>query len=185
LTLIEKTALRPTLVIFFITMTYGAIVSFIALYASQRGISNIGSFFTVYALSLAIFRPIAGYLSDKRGFDFVVIPGIILIGFAMILLYFATSILWFLVAAIVYGAGFGTVQPSLQALTVVISSPERRGSANATFFTGFDLGIGLSSIMWGAVAEVTGYSLIYILSVIPVMAALISYLLLGRKIRTE
>ena len=184
LSLIEKAAFRPTLVIFFITMTYGAIVSFIALYASQRGIGNIGSFFTVYAVSLAIFRPLAGRLSDKRGFDFVVIPGIIFIGFAMILLYFAASIQWFLVAAFVYGAGFGTVQPSLQALAIILSSPERRGSANATFFTGFDLGIGLSSIMWGVVAEVTGYSLIYMLSLVPVMAALISYVLLGRNTRT-
>ncbi|MDD4334212.1 MAG: MFS transporter [Desulfotomaculaceae bacterium] len=181
LSLIEKAALRPTLVIFFVTMTYGAIVAFIALYAAQRGISNIGSFFTVYAVSLTIIRPLAGSLSDKRGFDVVVIPGIILILMAMILLYFAAGIKWFLIAAVVYGAGFGAVQPSLQAMAIVFSPPERRGAANATFFTGFDLGIGISSIMWGVVAGITGYSLMYLLSVIPVLAALVSYLLVGRR----
>lgn len=179
--LIEKAALRPTLVIFFVTMTYGGIVAFIALYAAEKGISNIGSFFTVYAATLAITRPFAGRLSDKKGFDIVVIPGIISIIIAMVLLYFAAGIQWFLLAAVVYGIGFGTVQPSLQALAVLKSPGERRGAANATFFTGFDLGIGLSSIMWGVVAEFTGYSLIYLLSVIPVLAALACYLLLGRK----
>ncbi len=81
--MIEKAPLRPTIVIFFINMTYGAIVAFIAFYAAQRGICNIGMFFTVYAVSLAVIRPLAGRLSDKRGFDQVVVPGIILIVIAI------------------------------------------------------------------------------------------------------
>jgi MFS family permease len=176
LSLIEKAALRPSLVVFFLTMTYGAIVAFLALYALQGGISNIGPFFTVYALALAVSRPLAGRLADQQSFDAVVIPGIILVAIAMVLLSRAHSLSGFLLAAVVYGAGFGAVQPSLLALAIVLSPPQRRGAANATFFSGFDLGIGLSSIMWGAVAEVTGYSLMYLLTVLPVAAALICYL---------
>lgn len=182
--LIERTALRPALVVFFITMTFGGIVAFLALYALQLGISNIGPFFTVYALALAVSRPLAGRIADQRGFDVVVIPGIIMVAIAMVLLSRAQSLPGFLLAAMVYGAGFGAVQPSLQALAIVLSPPQRRGAANATFFSGFDLGIGLSSIMWGAVAEVTGYSLMYLLSVIPVVAALMSYLI-GRQPAAE
>ncbi len=181
LKLVEKNALRPALTIFFVTMTYGAIVSFIALYAAQKGIVNIGIFFTVYALSLAVFRPLSGRLTDMKGFDFVVIPGIIMVGLAMIILFFAESLKWFLFAAVIYGAGFGTVQPSLQALAILISPPERRGSANATFFSGFDLGIGSSAVMWGIVSEFTGYSLMYLLSVIPVLLALFIYIYLGKR----
>ena len=180
-TLIEKAALRPTIVIFFITITYGAVVTFIVLYAAQLGIGNIGSFFTIYALTLAFARPICGRLSDKIGYDFVVIPGIILVAAAMFLLYFAGSMQWFWLVAVFYGAGFGAVQPALQALAVINVPPQRRGLANGTFFTGFDLGIGLSSIMWGVVAGVTGYSIMYLLATIPAMAALVSYLLLGRN----
>jgi len=178
--LMEKAALRPTMVIFMITMTYGAIVSFLALYADQRGIENIGPFFTVYAISLAISRPLFGRLADKLGFDLVVIPGIICIMTAMFLLSQASTMGMFLLAAIIYGAGFGAVQPSLQALAIVATSPQRRGSANATFFTGFDLGIGLSSIMWGAVAQVTGYSLMYLWAAVPAFVALNIYFWTGR-----
>ncbi|NLL17991.1 MAG: MFS transporter [Clostridia bacterium] len=179
-TLVEKASLRPTLVIFLITMTYGSIVSFLALYAVQQGIENIGPFFTVYALSLAVFRPLSGRLADKYGFDLVVIPGILLIMGGMLLLHRAGTLEMFILTAIFYGAGFGAAQPSLQALAVVAAPPQRRGSANATFFTGFDLGIGLSSIMWGAVAQVIGYSLMYLWAVIPAGIALVVYVLLGR-----
>lgn len=179
--LIEKSAVRPTIVMFFITMTYGAVVAFIALYAAQRGIGNIGSFFTIYALTLTLARPICGRLADKIGFDYIIIPGVILIAAAMFLLYFANSMQWFWLVAILYGAGFGATQPALQALAVISVPPQRRGLANGTFFTGFDLGIGLSSIIWGAIASVTGYNVMYVLASIPGMAALVSYLLLGRK----
>lgn len=170
--LIEKDALGPSLVIFFITMTYGAVVSFLAIYAGELGISNVGLFFTIYAIALAISRPIAGRLSDKKGFDIVVIPGIILIIIAMFLLYSADNLSWFLIAGVVYGLGFGAVQPSLQALAIIATSPEKRGGANATFFTGFDLGIGLSSIMWGIIAGAIGYSLMYLCAVIPALVGL-------------
>ena len=43
--IIEKAAIVPGLTIFFVSLTLGAIVSFIALYANQQGIKNIGPFF--------------------------------------------------------------------------------------------------------------------------------------------
>ncbi|HZJ85365.1 MAG TPA: MFS transporter [Syntrophomonadaceae bacterium] len=170
--LIEKDALVPSLVVLFITMTYGAIVSFLAIYAGELGISNIGLFFTIYAIALTITRPIAGRLADKRGFDLVVIPGISFITIAMVLLFFANSMTWFLVAAVVYGIGFGSTQPALLALAIVKTSPKKRGGANATFFTGFDLGIGIGSIMWGLIVGMVGYSWMYLLATIPALIGL-------------
>lgn len=179
--LIERSSLRPTVVIFLVTMTLGAVVAFLAIYARQRGIENIGLFFTVYAVSLAFVRPLAGRLADRHGFDWVVIPGLLFLMAAMFLLYRASTLEAFLMAAVVYGAGFGSVQPSLQALAIVAAPAERRGSANATFFSGFDLGIGLSSMMWGAVAQVAGYSQMYLWAAAPAAVALAVYLFLGRN----
>ncbi|SCM79158.1 Arabinose efflux permease family protein [uncultured Sporomusa sp.] len=172
---IETSAVNATIIILLITMTYGAIVSFIALYAAERGITNIGSFFTVYAVFLAITRPFSGKIADKKGFDFVIIPGIILIIFAMGCLYIANQLGIFLLAAAIYGVGFGMVSPSLQALSVMNAPANRRGTANGTFFTGFDLGIGISSILWGAVAQVTGYSFMFLYTILPCLLALFIY----------
>jgi len=64
--IIERSAILPAIVIFFVTMTYGAIVSFIALYAGQKQIENIGLFFTIYAVALLISRPYFGRLTDRK-----------------------------------------------------------------------------------------------------------------------
>ncbi|EAX47638.1 major facilitator superfamily MFS_1 [Thermosinus carboxydivorans Nor1] len=181
--LLEKAALRPALVIFFVTMTYGAVVSFLALYAAQQGIDNIGPFFTVYAIALAVARPLSGRLADRRGFDIVVIPGVVLIMVAMFLLYLANSFAWFLAAGIVYGIGFGAVQPGLQAMSVLKAPPNRRGAANATFFIGFDLGIGFSSVLWGLVSQAFGYKAMYLWTVVPALLALSIYIIIGRRMQ--
>lgn len=177
--LYERKAYKPAVVIFFITLTYGSVVTFIALYAAQFQIENIGIFFTVYALTLLVSRPTFGRLADKKGFNSAMIPGIIFVGITMIILFFANNLPLFLLAAVTYGVGFGAVQPSLQAMAVYDVPPWRRGAANGTFMSGFDLGIGMGSMIWGMVAKYTGYSLMYLLAVIPVIIAFVLYFKIG------
>lgn len=178
--LYEREAYKPTVIIFFITLTYGSIVSFIALYAARFNIENIGVFFTAYAVTLLFSRPLFGRLADKKGFDYSMIPGIICIGLTMVVLFFAQNLYFFLAAAVLYGIGFGAVQPSLQAMAVYNVTPQRRGAANGTFMSGFDLGIGIGSIIWGMTAKAFGYSTMYLLTIIPVLIALGIYVYLGK-----
>jgi MFS family permease len=172
----ERSAILPAIVIFFITMTYGSIVSFIALYAGQKQIENIGLFFTVYAAALLISRPYFGRLTDRKGTSFAVLPGIIFVILSMGLIYFANSLIVFLIAGFIYGIGFGAIQPALQAMSVRNVNQSRRGAANATFFLGFDLGIGAGAIMWGIIAENLGYQIIYLLSIIPAIIGALIYI---------
>ncbi len=180
----ERSAILPAVVIFFITMTYGAIVSFIALYAGQKQVENIGLFFTVYAAALLISRPYFGRLTDRKGTPFAVLPGILCVIVSMSLIYFANSLMAFLIAGI-YGIGFGAVQPALQAMSVRKVDNTRRGAANATFFLGFDLGIGAGAILWGIIAEHLGYQLIYLLAIIPAVVGALIYIrsIIGGKKR--
>ncbi len=174
--IVERTAILPATVIFFVTMTYGAIVSFIALYADQRQVENIGLFFTVYAAALLISRPYFGGLTDKKGASFAVLPGIIFVIISMLLIYLANSLTAFLIAGFIYGIGFGAIQPALQAMSVSKVNPSRRGAANATFFLGFDLGIGAGAIIWGIIAEKFSYQLIYLLAIIPAIVGALVYI---------
>ena len=173
--IIEKSAILPAVVIFFVTMTYGAIVSFIALYAGQRQVENIGLFFTIYAVALLISRPYFGRLTDRKGTSFAVLPGIICVILSMFLICSANSLIVFLIAGFIYGIGFGAIQPALQAMSVRKVDHLRRGAANATFFLGFDLGIGAGAILWGIIAEHYGYQLIYLLAIIPAIVGALVY----------
>ena len=178
--LFEKCAFRPSLVIFFVTMSYGSVVSFLALYAGEKGIANIGVFFTVYAVTLALTRPVSGMLLDRKGYDVVVYPGMVAIAAAMLLLSRAEYLGMFLLAGVFYGIGFGSVQPSMQALTVRNVAFHRRGAANGTFFSAFDLGIAVGALLWGAVSQAVGYSQMYLWTTLPVLTALILYWVSGR-----
>jgi MFS family permease len=166
--------------VFFVTMTYGTVVSFLALYAQTMNVTNVGPFFTMYAITLMITRPLFGRIADKKGFDTVMLPGYSLCPSKMLILFAARNRPVFMLAGVVYGIGFGAVQPSLQAMSVRGIPPFRRGAANRTFFTGFDLGIGLGSALW-VVAQLQAYNMLYLWACVPTLISLIFYYAIGRE----
>lgn len=174
----EKTALTPSVLLFFITITFGGIASFLPLYAAQKGIAGIESYFLVYAVFLMVSRTFAGKIYDKKGHLYVFLPGTVLIFIAMILLSWLPSTLVMLIAAGFYGLGFGSVQPALQAWAVDEAPGNRKGMANATFFSFFDLGVGIGAMTFGQLAFMFGYDMIYKTAAGSVMFAMILYLFL-------
>ncbi len=177
----EKTSIAPSIVMFFISATYGSITGFLSLYATDRGILNIGIFFTVYAASLLLFRPVSGKLSDRLGFARVVYPGLLILTIAVIVLSFANTLPYFLLCAVLYGIGFSAVQSSLQTMAVIRAPKERKGAANATFFTGFDGGIGFGAVIAGVLASVVGYANMYLLFSLFLVVAAILFFFMTRK----
>lgn len=174
----EKSALQPSVLLFFITVTFGGIASFLPLYAAQKGIAAIESYFLVYAVFLMVSRTFAGKIYDKKGHLYVFLPGTVFIFIAMILLAWLPSTLVMLIAAGIYGLGFGSVQPALQAWAVDKAPNNRKGMANATFFSFFDLGVGLGAMVFGQLAFMFGYHTIYITAAGSVLLSMILYVFL-------
>lgn len=177
----EKSALEPSILLFFLTVTFGGIASFLPLYTAQKGISGIQWYFLLYALALMVTRPFAGQLYDKKGHRAVFIPGAALIFIAMLLLAWLPSNVILFTAAILYGLGFGTVQPALQAWSVEKAAKNRKGMANATFFAFFDLGVGVGAMIFGQVSHWFGYSSIYVTAALSVLISIIFYLYILHK----
>ena len=173
-TIFERSSLRPAVIMFFISAAYGSIVSFLSLYALEKGITNIGLYFLVYAAAMLVTRPVFGRLVDRFGFNATMYPGLIILVIAMVILSQASTMVIFLFVALLYGVGFGAVQSSLQTLAVIYAPKERLGAANATFFTGFDGGIGFGSIVAGIVASALGYAWMYLIfSFFPILAGIL------------
>lgn len=183
--LLEKRALHPSLVMFFVAFSYAAIVSFLALYGQHRQVADIGLFFIVYAISIAVSRPLLGRLADRYGYDIVIIPGLMLCNLTLVIIYLAHTLPVFILAGVVYGIGFGAVQPTTQALSVSYVPPERRGAATATYFLFLDLGLGLGSVLWGFVAQFLGYELMYLVVIIPSLLSLLVYLFFARQAKMQ
>lgn len=173
--LVEKTALPTSAVILFIAFTYGGIITFIPSYALYRGIDNAGSFFTVYALAVLAARLFTGRIADKYGGSRVMLPGMLLMGLSLVMLAYALTMGGFLLAGVFYGLGFGAVQPVLNAITVTLAPENRRGAANATFFSAMDVGIGIGAAAWGIVSQRSGFPFVYGLSSVFILLSLAAY----------
>lgn len=181
--LYEKTALFPSLLVFFMTFSYGGVVGFITLFGSEVGIENVGWFFSTNALFLLIVRPLSGKIYDKKGHQWVLLPGAVMGIVSLILLSYTSTLLGLIIAAMFFGMAFGAIQPSLQAWLIQRVAPHRRGAANATFFSAFDLGIGGGSMVLGAIATMSSYAVMYRLSSLVFVIFLIVYGIYLAKLR--
>src|SRR5699024_9199694 len=126
----EKAALPPAILLFFITVTFGGIASFLPLLTAVKGIPGIEIYFIVYAIFLMVSRTFSVQIYDRKGHLFVFPPGTILIFIAMILLSWLPNTMTLMIAAAFYGTGFGMVQPALQAWAVSSAGANRKGMAN-------------------------------------------------------
>jgi MFS family permease len=115
--LFSKEALFPSALMFTISLTYGSIVSFLPLFQEKQGIANAGIFFSIFAVTLILVRALAGKLSDIKGRKFVIVPGMIIITPGLWFVATANSLTTFLVAALLYGLGFGLFHPTMMELS--------------------------------------------------------------------
>lgn len=175
--LYEKSALQPAILMFFITATFGGIATFLPLFTAERGVWGIHWYFIIYAAALMVSRTFAGQVYDRHGHRAVFYPGGLLIGTAMLLLSWLPGTWGLWTAAFLYGFGFGMIQPGLQAWAVEKAPKNRKGMANATFFSFFDLGIGIGAMLFGQIGYRYGYPAIYLTAASSVLIAIMLYTL--------
>jgi predicted MFS family arabinose efflux permease len=120
-------------------------------------------------------RPFTGKIYDRKGPSYVIYPALALFAVGLIVLSQINSLIGFMFAAIFIGMGFGSVQPCLQTLAIQRAAPQRIGHATSTFFTFYDLGIALGSILLGILITAQGYSMSYLLCAVIVLLSLLFY----------
>lgn len=147
-----------------IAIPYGMTTSYMAVYASEVGLTvNSGLFFTVMALGLIVSRLHSGKMVDRGYITQTISTGMFIALFGvlgeMVLLYAAdisvvvANVLYFL-SALLMGYGYGTIFPAFNTLFVNLAPNSRRATANATYLTGWDVGIGFGMLVGGVLSEV-------------------------------
>lgn len=167
--------LIPVGMVLMLSISVAAVSNFLALYADELQVAGIGVFFTVYAVSLFIFKPLSGRLADKLGFGTVIYGCAALMVIAFMFIGLAKTLWEFLMAAVLYGAGYGGLQPTLQAWSFRRETPERRGVASSTFFIGLDAGTGIGASIAGVAAQLFGYQAMYLLMIVPIVLSAVLY----------
>ena len=188
---LAREAISPSVVLLFMSLAQASIVAFLMIYGKLRGIENVGLYYTAHAVCLFASRPLAGRLSDRFGAGRVLVPGILFSVCAFWVISASTQV-WHLMAAGALAAfGFGTVQPTVQALSMKRVPRERRGAGASTNYIFTDIGaIGgsyavgalIDLLKRGDLSEVGAYSAAFRIMTIPMAAAAVyAFLAFGRK----
>jgi MFS family permease len=172
----------PAITIAFLSFGQGGILTFLPIHALKIGLANPGIWFSVYALCLLVSRPIAGPLSDRFSRRAVIIPGLSFSLLGMCLLAAASSPAWLIAAAVVGGVGIGAAQPALMTLAVDETTPQRRGHSMAQYQCFYDLGIGVGSLLLGALLDLVGqnFSIMYLAAAVVAGTGLWFYVVKGK-----
>ena len=105
------------------------------------------------------------------------------LSYCLLQLYFSLAkLITVLLAAALVGLGYGTASSSVQAISVKVSPKHRVGLAISTNFIFQDLGVGIGPFLLGYFVPLIGYSGLYMMMTIVLLACIFLYYLLhGRK----
>ncbi|WP_027415663.1 MFS transporter [Aneurinibacillus terranovensis] len=173
--IMDRKLLLPCFLNLLLSVTYGGLLSFLALFGKEMHISHVGNFFLVNAIAIFVIRPFSGKIFDSKGPMAVLIPGALLVVLGLTNLSFSTTTLSLMVSAVFYGLGYGMIQPSIQAWMIKEVSPEMRGMANGMFFNSLDLGVAIGAMLLGSVAMETSYTIMYRTSALFMVLFLLIY----------
>ncbi len=151
---------------------FGTVNAFISIFAQGQGIANPGFFFMIQAGALLVSRAFTGRLADRYGRGVAIVPGIAVMAAALAVLPWAHDVPLFVVSAFLFGIGFGAAQPASMALLIDRVRPERRGIATSTYFTGFDAGVTVGSILLGLICQYWDFSAMWLVSAACTLAGL-------------
>jgi len=129
-------------------------------------------------------RPAASRLFDRKNANYAFLPGLAIFIVAYVVLAEIDSAAMLFAAAILLGVGFGAVQNSALALTVVRAPRHRLGMANATYFIMVDICSSVSPVIAGLLIPEIGYRYLYLLAgALAVIAFPIYWRFIGRDLK--
>ena len=179
-----KEGVRACIAFFMLAIPYGMTTSYMAMYADSAGIKqNAGLFFTVMAAGLIASRLNSGKRVDRGYITETITMGIVIafvgaMGEAVLSTVAAWNIVagyvTYFVTAFLFGYGYGTMFPAYNTLFINLAPHTRRATANATYLTGWDVGIGGGMLLGGYISEYA-YSYCYMIGAALVVVALIFF----------
>ncbi len=182
--IIEWRVFPAALVTLLSYLGYGVLITLVPDQGEHLGMTNKGLFFMTFTISSLLIRFIAGKVSDSYGRVKVIKVALVLLCLAFVLIGKADSSASFLVASVVYGIASGILSPAINAWTVDLSHPERRGKAMATMYIALEAGIGIGALLAGWIYqnEVSRIPLNFYIAALVSLAALV-YILGKDKLR--
>lgn len=150
--ILEPKALPMGLMSFLLIFPYSGILTFMTGYAEEVGLLPFASFyFIVYAISLAVSRPLSGALLDRYSDNAIVIPVFVPYLLGVVLLAVNLGPIGYFGAAVLLAFGYGSLTSLMQTIAVRETPAPRTSMAISTFYIGMDSGMGVGPVILGIV----------------------------------
>ncbi len=156
---------------------YGAVSNYIGLYCEQtEGAGRAGLFFFILALGIVLARLLSAKSLNRGKITEIIYIGTALIIIAFGLFPFVSGTVSFYLIAVVFGAGYGYLTPAFQTMIINLGRHDQRGTANATYFIFWDLGIGLGIALGGVLIQNRGFNQLFMLCTALTIAGLLFFI---------
>lgn len=174
--IVETKVIPVGLVALLTALTYSSILSFITAYSESKNLFEYASiFFIVFAVSMIVVRPFVGKMFDRKGPSAVMYPSFIFFALGMVIVSFVNNQWTLWISAVFIGIGYGTLFPCLQTVAIQTVSKNRMGHAISTFFTLFDIGLALGSVIMGIFISWMGFQNTFLLCSVIIVLTLLVY----------
>ena len=139
--------------------SYGVLATYLAIYGKEElGItSGTGVFFLLLSIGLILARIHGNPTLRKGRVVYNAALGITISLFGYLLFASFHNEIGYYGAALTIGFGNGHMFPAFQTMFINLASNEKRGTANASLLTSWDVGMGCGILLGGIVAEHYGY----------------------------
>ena len=178
--LFDRKLIVPSVLLLLIGVSRSSDMQFIAIFARERKLEYLSLYFVIQTAAMFCIRFISGRFADRKGRNWVLIPGGVAL-FAMgVILSFADRSWIMLLGAVFSGLGVGVLSPGLQLWMFNSVAPEKRNVASATYFNFTDIGISAGALMMGFTAENFGYPIMFRIAALAALLHIIGCLTVGR-----
>ena len=143
----------------------GVIAPTMPLYAKTLGATGIwlGLIYSTFSVSRAIFMPMTGKLSDRRGRKVLIATGLTIYTLASLGYVWSQSVFEMVWIRFLHGIGSAMVVPIAAAAIGDISPKGKEGSVMGTFNVALFLGYGAGPLLGGVVMDAVGMNEVFYL----------------------
>jgi len=161
----------------------GGRFSVMPLYGEAKGFrpDQLGAFISITHFPQFFTTAAAGFMADKFGRKFTIIPAVVLISLGILVFIGSSTFLELLASGILLGLGEGLAGPPSVAFFADIAPPGLEGVTMGLFRTFGGVGSLVGALLLGGVADLSGFAWSLIVDAILLLASGLGVMLLVRE----
>lgn len=140
---------------------FAALAAFAVLHLEARGVAGGVLALNAFSAAYVLVRLVLGDLPDRLGPRRVAVACAVVEAVGLAVVATAASLPAAVVGGLVMGAGFSLLYPALALIAIAGAPADQQGAALGAYTSFWDIGLGLSGPLLGAVAAAGGYPAAY------------------------